>query len=131
MKKPILSVDNSLYESELKVLEHLWNDGAMTAKDLAKKLEESTNWRKTTSYTVIKNCIEKGLIVRDEPYYICKPAITKTDVRKNETEIIIDKLFNGSTDTFVAFMLIKLLKQGDEVIIDSTSSMIRQNELTA
>jgi len=111
MEKSTIIIEKSLCESELKVLEHLWSEGATAAKVLTAKLEASTNWRKTTSYTVIKNCIEKGLIVRDEPHYVCRPAVTKAEVQKSEIRLLIDKLFDGSNDIFLAFLLQKLLSR--------------------
>jgi len=96
---------NMIYESELKVLEILWSQGDMIAKDLTIKLNESTNWSKTTSYTIIKRCIEKGWIKRIEPHFKCHALLTKEEARKHEVEILTNKMFNGSSDLLVASLL--------------------------
>jgi len=94
-----------IYESELKVLEFLWREGDMTAKDLAIKLNKSTAWSKTTTYTVIKKCVDKGLIERLGTNFTCRANITKEEARKHESDILVAKLFDGSSDLLVASLL--------------------------
>jgi len=94
-----------IYESELKVMEILWSEGDTTAKELAIKLSESTNWSKTTTYTIIKKCIEKGLIQRIESNFLCRAVITKEEAQRQEAEILADKMFDGSADLLLASLL--------------------------
>ena len=51
-----------LFDSELKVMEPLWADGAQTAGALAKRLGDSCGWNRNTTYTVIKKLIDKGAV---------------------------------------------------------------------
>jgi len=101
---------STIFESELKVLEILWNEGDTTAKDLAIKLNESTAWSKTTTYTVIKKCVDKRLIERLGTNFTCRAMITREDAQKHETDLLINKMFGGSSD-----LLIKLLLDGREM----------------
>lgn len=96
---------NMIFESELKVLETLWDEGDLRAKDLATKLNASTSWCKTTTYTVIKTCIKKGLIERLGTNFTCRATITREEARKREAEILVDKMFDGSTDKLIASLL--------------------------
>lgn len=48
-----------LFDSERKVMEVLWDHGDLSAKELADRLKELVGWSKTTTYTVIKKCIDK------------------------------------------------------------------------
>ena len=96
---------NMIFESELKVLEVLWNEGDTTAKDLAIKLNKSTAWSKTTTYTVIKKCVDKGLVERLGTNFTCRAMITQKEAQKHESEILVDKMFNGSSDLLVASLL--------------------------
>lgn len=43
-----------LFDSELKVMELLWREGELSAKQIAELLKEQIQWSKTTTYTVIK-----------------------------------------------------------------------------
>lgn len=85
-----------LYDSELKVMEVLWKKGEMPAKDIALLLEEEIAWNKNTTYTVIKKCIKKGAIERQDPLFICKPLISRKDVQKYEIRELANRLFGGS-----------------------------------
>lgn len=49
-----------LFDSERKVMEQLWEKGDRTAKELAEDLAAQVGWSKTTTYTVIKKCVDKG-----------------------------------------------------------------------
>lgn len=94
-----------IFDSELKVLELLWNDGDTTAKDLAIKLNDSTGWSKTTSYTVIKKCVAKELVERYEPNFTCRANITKEEAQKQESQNLANKMFDGSSDLLIASLL--------------------------
>ncbi len=93
--------DIRLHEGELNVMELLWSNKALAAKDIAKIIKEYIGWEKNTTYTVIKRLIDKGAITREEPGFICKPNVSKRMVQKTETKVLLDKLFNGSLNTFL------------------------------
>ena len=96
---------NMIFESELKVLELLWEEGDLTAKDLAIKLKDSTDWSKTTSYTVIKKCVDKGLVERLGSNFTCRVVITKEEAQKQESALLAEKMFGGSSDLLIASLL--------------------------
>jgi len=94
-----------IFKSELRVLEVLWNNGDMIAKDVATLLNESTGWSRTTSYTIIRKCVTKGLIARLEPDYTCRAIITREEAQQQELELLADKMFEGSSDLLIASLL--------------------------
>lgn len=89
-----------LHEGELNVMELLWSNKALAAKDIAKIIKEYIGWEKNTTYTVIKRLIEKGAVKRDDPGFICKAAISKRSVQNIETKHLLNELFNGSLNNF-------------------------------
>lgn len=89
-----------LHEGELNVMELLWSNKSLAAKDIAKIIKEYIGWEKNTTYTVIKRLIDKGAIVREEPGFICRANVSKRMVQKIETKVLLDKLFNSSLSTF-------------------------------
>ncbi|MCD8139577.1 MAG: BlaI/MecI/CopY family transcriptional regulator [Planctomycetaceae bacterium] len=92
----------TLYESELKVMEHLWAKGDTPAADLVPVLEEQVGWNKNTTYTVIKKLVAKGYIERREPKFVCHPLITREEVEKAHAEELVDKLYGGSNLMFLS-----------------------------
>lgn len=89
-----------LHEGELNVMELLWSNQNLPAKDIAKIIKDYIGWEKNTTYTVIKRLIDKGAIKREDPGFICKAIITKKEVQKIETEALISKVFGGSLESF-------------------------------
>ena len=47
-----------LFDSEMKVMELLWKNGELTAKELAERLAVEPGWSKTTTYTVLQKCVD-------------------------------------------------------------------------
>lgn len=98
-------MDVKLFDSELKIMDILWNEGNKTAKELAKILNEQVGWSKTTTYTVIKKCLGKGIITRSEPNFVCSAAVAKEQVQEAETAELINKMYDGSADQLIASLL--------------------------
>lgn len=113
-----------LFDSELKVMEVLWEKGCIPARDIVDVLSESIGWNKNTTYTVIKKCIEKEAIEREEPGFLCKPLVTKDEVAQSETEQLIDKMFGGSSELFFSsFLKSKGISEADAARL---SQMIKE-----
>ena len=89
-----------LHEGELNVMELLWSNKELAAKDIAKIIKEYIGREKNTTYTVIKRLIDKGAVERIEPGFICRSIISKREVQKIETEALFSKLFNSSLSSF-------------------------------
>ncbi len=94
-----------LFDSELKVMDVLWNYGDMTAKQISDILKDTAGWNMNTTYTVIKKCISKGAVCRQEPNFLCHALIPKEAVQEAETNELIGKLFDGSADKLFASLL--------------------------
>ena len=94
-----------LFDSELKVMDVLWKEGDMPAKQISDILKETTGWNMNTTYTVIKKCIAKGAIQRREPNFLCHALIARDVVQAAETEELLHKLFDSSPDLLFASLL--------------------------
>ena len=94
-----------LFDSELKGMSVLWNEGDLPAKRIAEKLTAEVGWNKNTTYTLIKRCMKKGAIERQEPNFMCHALIAKEEVQETETNELIDKVYDGSADKLFAALL--------------------------
>lgn len=94
-----------LFDSELKIMNVLWQEGDVTAKQIAEILGAETGWNVNTTYTLIKRCIKKGAIERTEPNFMCHALIPKEDVQADETDELINKVYDGSADKLFAALL--------------------------
>ena len=91
-----------LFDAELKLMELVWEREPVSAKALSQAAAESLGWNKNTTYTVIKRLIEKNVLRREEPGFVCSSAVKRQDVQKNETNTLIERLFGGSRKAFFA-----------------------------
>lgn len=91
-----------LHEGELNVMELLWSNEELAARDIASIIKEYIGWEKNTTYTVIKRLIQKGAIVRTDPGFLCKAVISKESVQKTEADYVIQKFFGGSLSDFIS-----------------------------
>ena len=98
-------MDGKLFDSELKVMEVLWEQGPTLAKDIVDILAGRIGWNKNTTYTVIKKCVDKGAVRREEPEFVCHPLVERTATQRDETNALIDRLFGGSSELFFSSFL--------------------------
>lgn len=94
-----------LQDSELKVMDVLWKRGDLPARQVAEILTEQVGWNVNTTYTLIKRCIAKGAIERREPRFVCHALVSQQQVQYDETEELIQKVFDGSADKLFASLL--------------------------
>ncbi len=98
-------MDKKLFDSELKIMSILWQEGDSTAKHIADILKDEVGWNKNTTYTLIKRCIQKGAIKRSEPNFLCHALIPKEEVQEVETKELINRIYDGSSDKLFAALL--------------------------
>ena len=91
-----------IFDSELKIMEILWEREPVTAKDIARAAAERFGWNKNTTYTVINKLISKNAIKKSEPHFTCVSLVHREDVRREETKTLIDRLYGGSKKAFFA-----------------------------
>lgn len=98
-------MEEKIFDSELKILELLWDRGELAAKDIAALAKEQVGWSKTTTYTVLKKCVEKDLVERKEPGFHCRAMVTRQEAQRRETQGLIDRMYGGAADRLVASLL--------------------------
>ena len=94
-----------MFDSELKVMELIWANEPISAKELSILAEREFGWNKNTTYTVIKKIEAKGYIERRDPGFICVSLISKKEVCQSEAKSLVDKLFGGSRKALFSALL--------------------------
>lgn len=100
-------MNEKLFDSEAKVMEIIWERGALSAKEISLIAADTIGWNKNTTYTVIKKLEAKGFIRRDEPGFICTPLVSREQMQKQETESLINKFYGGSKRALFSALLDK------------------------
>ena len=94
-----------IFDSELLLMEYLWEHGPCIAADLAEEFLKRYNWKKSTTYIVLKRLEGKGAISREEPKYLVTPIVTRQQVQSAETNTLVDRMVGGSFASLFANFL--------------------------
>ena len=119
-----------LFDSELKLMELIWQNHNISAKELSLLAGKTIGWNKNTTYTVLKKLVNKKAVARVEPNFTCVPLIEKEQVRYDEAKALIDKLYDGSVKMLFSSFLSreKLSKQDLAQIKSMIESFDRDGE---
>lgn len=109
-----------LFDSEIKVMELIWEKEPVSAKELSLLAADRIGWNKNTTYTVVKKLQAKGYIRREDPGFICTSLLSKDDVRRAETKNLADRLFGGSKKALFSALL------ADEELTDEDLAQLRE-----
>lgn len=92
------------YDSELTVLNVLWRYGELSAGEAAKILEEEEGWKRTTTYTMLRKCIDKGYVKRSEKGFRCRATLTREEAQMSSVSEQIEKSYHSKTAFFKAYL---------------------------
>ena len=100
----------------------VWSNEPIASGDLVKVCEKELNWKKPTTYTVLRKLCEKGLLQNAEG--IVSSLISKEEFYSAKSKQIVEDSYGGSLPAFIAaFTSHKKLskKEVDEIqrMIDS------------
>ncbi len=90
-------------ESELEILQVLWNENAATVRTVHEELLKTKDAGYTTTLKLMQIMFEKGLVTRDESSktHIYQPAVSREKTQKQFVNRMIDTLFAGSSSDLV------------------------------
>ena len=94
-----------IQDSELRIMNLLWEQGDLPAKQISDILGQEIGWNINTTYTLIKRLIAKGAIERKEPKFICHALVSRKENQRAETAEFVNKLYGGSRSWLFASLL--------------------------
>ena len=94
-----------LFDSEIKVMEIIWANEPITAKQVCLIAAREIGWNKNTTYTILKKLESKGIIKRDEPGFVCTSLVSREEIQKAETQSLVDRFFGGSKNALFSALL--------------------------
>jgi len=97
-------------DSELKIMEVLWNNSSLFSADIVKALND-TNWDPKTIHTFLRRLVSKGLVKAKKKgaFYEYSPLINRDEYIIKESKSFLDKVFNGSLSN----MVYKFVNEGE------------------
>ena len=86
--------------AETQFAEIIWENEPIASGVLSKKAEEALNWKKTTSFTVLKRLCERGIFQNQNG--IVTSLISKDEFLARHSEQYVQETFGGSLPAFMA-----------------------------
>lgn len=90
-------------ESELAILQVLWQHGPSTVREVQEHLSEDEATGYTTVLKLLQIMHEKGLVMRDESQraHIYEAAAPQEDTQQQLLDDLLDRAFGGSAEKLV------------------------------
>lgn len=90
-------------ESELEILQILWEKGVATVREVHERLAVTKDVGYTTTLKLMQIMNEKGIVKRDDSMrtHIYQAAVNKEKTQKHLLNKMIDNLFGGSSTQLV------------------------------
>lgn len=92
-----------IYEGEYRFLNILWENEPVSSPKLVQLCNEQLGWKKSTTYTVIKKLIDKGIVKNENT--IVSALVTKEEVDRQDSEELLQRTSKGNIPAFFAAFL--------------------------
>ena len=86
--------------AEAKFADIIWNNEPISSGDLAKLANEEFEWKKTTSFTVLKRLCDRGIFQNQNGTVTSK--ISRNEFYARHSESYVEENFGGSLPAFLA-----------------------------
>lgn len=105
----------------------VWDHEPIPSGQLVKLCEQELNWKKPTTYTVLRKLCEKGLFRNEDG--LVSAVLTREQFASRRSEQFVDNAFHGSLPAFVAaFTAQKSLSAQEAEEIQEMISKFRKGE---
>ena len=89
-----------LGEIQAKFADIVWREEPISSGELVKICEKELNWKKPTTYTVLRKLCEKGLLKNENG--TVSSIVSREEFYSAKSEQIIEDSFEGSLPAFIA-----------------------------
>ena len=110
-------------EGEMKFADIIWENEPIASGELVKLSEQKLNWKKSTTYTILKRLCEREIFQNADG--VVSSLISKEQFQLKKSEEFLNENYGGSLPSFVAaFTSMKKLSREE---IDSLRKIIEES----
>lgn len=104
-----------LADVEAKFADIIWEREPIASPELVKVCEKELNWKKSTTYTVLKKLIDRGIFQNDKSIVTSK--ITREEFYGRQSQTYVEETFGSLPKFLTAFFLGRKLskREADEL----------------
>lgn len=92
--------DYRLGEIEKRFADIIWSREPLSSRELVELCSEDLNWKKSTTYTVLKRVCERGLFQNDNG--TVTSLVSREEFYALQSEKFVEETFSGSLPGFLA-----------------------------
>lgn len=89
-----------IYDSEYRFCQILWDHEPVSSGELVRLCQQELNWKKSTTYTVIKRLTERGIVKTE--HAVVSSLVSRQQVQQQESRAFVQRAFGGSLPGFLA-----------------------------
>jgi len=78
----------------------IWNNEPVSSRHLTELAEERLNWKRTTTYTILKRLCDRGLFQNTGGSVTS--LVSREEFYARQSEMFVEETFNGSLPAFLA-----------------------------
>lgn len=91
--------DYRLADAEAKFADIIWEREPLTSPELVKICEKKMNWKKSTTYTVLKKLCEKGIFRNENA--VVSAVLSREEFYGKQSRKYVEDVFEGSLPRFL------------------------------
>lgn len=85
---------------EARFADIVWENAPVTTKELVALCQQELNWKRTTTYTVLKKLCDRGIFTTENS--VVTGCISREEFYALQSEKFVDDTFQGSLPAFLA-----------------------------
>lgn len=102
-----------LGEMEQKFADLIWKNAPVTSGELVKLCEEAFDWKRTTTYTMLKRLCQRNIFANEGGTVVVR--MTKEEFQAAQGEQFLEENFDGSLPVFLAAFSRRRKLSGKEI----------------
>ena len=91
----------------------IWANEPLTTKELVALCEKELNWKRTTTYTVLKKLCDRGIFKTEQSSV--SSLIKKEEFYAIQSEKFVEETFHGSLPAFIAAFSLRKKPSKEEI----------------
>lgn len=92
--------DTRLGAVESQFADIIWENAPLSSRDLVKLCQQQLEWKKSTTYTVLKKLCDRGIFQNEDGIVI--PLVSRQEFHARQSQRFVEETFQGSLPAFIS-----------------------------
>ena len=92
--------DTRLGAVESQFADIIWKNAPLSSRDLVKLCQQQLDWKKSTTYTVLKKLCDRGIFQHEDG--IVTPLVSRQEFHARQSQGFVEETFQGSLPAFIS-----------------------------